>query len=309
MAGFAGGHHGQFCHCAPPEQPRNVRGTPQVFQSQPNASCSLAPGNGPKCHLRPQTCHSERTSASSRRTPPHNISISKAFFRTSQILTHPKELNGHARRVSTSAFDSYVPRRIAPQNRHGISPHQSREELEICFPPQELVPHTPLNLEKCIPLQELVQQTLQAQWRSVCATGTAAMSSATGAFATYTAGSGEKCSMTGLAAGAGAMYSTTEAGAAYTAVPGEMYSTTGHPAGAGVMYSTTEAGASCTAGPREMYSTTGLALVLERCTPPQALFAAYTAGSGEMCAWRSLSLALEQGTPPQELLRHTLQDL
>ena len=29
---------------------------------------------------------------------------------TSQILTHPKELNDHARRVSKCTFDSYVPR-------------------------------------------------------------------------------------------------------------------------------------------------------------------------------------------------------
>ena len=111
-----------------PKQPRTVRGTPQVFHSQPNASCSLAPDNGPKCHLRPQTCHSKRTSASSHRTP-RNTNVSKAFSMTSQILKHPKEMSSHARRVSTSAFDSYVPRRIAPQNRHGISPHPSREEL------------------------------------------------------------------------------------------------------------------------------------------------------------------------------------
>ena len=112
-----------------PKQPRNVRGTHQVFHKQPNASCSLAPGNGPKCHLRPETCQSKRTSASSRRTPPHKTSFSKAFSMTSQILTHPKELSGRARRISKCAFDSYVPRSIAPQDRHGTAPHQSREEL------------------------------------------------------------------------------------------------------------------------------------------------------------------------------------
>ena len=88
-----------------PKQSRTVRGTPQVIHSQLNASCNLAPGNGPKCHLRPQTCHSKRTSASSRRTLPRDIRISKAFSMTSQILTHPKELHDRARRVSTCAFD------------------------------------------------------------------------------------------------------------------------------------------------------------------------------------------------------------
>ena len=112
-----------------PKQQRNIRGTPQVLHSQPNASCSLVPGNGTKCHLRPQTCHSKRTSASSRRTLPHNTSISKAFSMTSQILTHPKELNGRARRISKCAFDSYVPRSISPQGRHATAPHQSHEKL------------------------------------------------------------------------------------------------------------------------------------------------------------------------------------
>ena len=86
----------------------------QVSRNQLNASCSLAPGSIPKCHLHPQTCRSKRTSASSRRTSPQNTNVSKAFSMTSQILKHPKEMSSHARRVSTSAFDSYVPRRIAP---------------------------------------------------------------------------------------------------------------------------------------------------------------------------------------------------
>ena len=112
-----------------PKQPRNVRGTPQIIRSQPKASCNLAPGNGPKCHLRSQTCHSKRTSASSRRSLPRNTIISKTFSMTSQILTHPKELNDRARRVSKCAFDSYVPRSISPQGRHGTDPPQSHEEL------------------------------------------------------------------------------------------------------------------------------------------------------------------------------------
>ena len=78
-----------------PKQPHSVRGTIQVIHSQLNAY-SLAPGNGPKYRLHPQTYHSRRTSASSRRTHPRNISISKAFSMSSQILTHPKEMNNHA---------------------------------------------------------------------------------------------------------------------------------------------------------------------------------------------------------------------
>ena len=152
-----------------PKQPRNVRGTRQVFRSQPNASCSLAPGNGPKCH--PQTCHSERTSTSSRRTPPHNTNVSKAFSMTSQILTHPKVLSGCARRVSKCAFDSYVPRSIDPQNRHGVVPHQSREELLQQTPSAQACCTQPevqlLVLVRCAPQQVQVHfSSIAASWRS-----------------------------------------------------------------------------------------------------------------------------------------------
>ena len=87
-----------------PKHPHSVRRTIQVIHSQLNADYSLALGNGPEYRLHPQTYHSRRTSASSRRTHPGNISIANAFYMTAQILTNPKEMSNHARHVSTSEF-------------------------------------------------------------------------------------------------------------------------------------------------------------------------------------------------------------